>query len=88
MWHARIRSLLPGIRLTVLIGNYAHRYYLGDRACARLTDTVRRWRELGPDLLPTPHPSPRNVLWLKKNAWFEGEVVPELQARVRTLIRC
>ena len=52
-----------------------------------LTQTVESWREYAPDQLPTPHPSPRNNLWLKKNPWFEEEVIPYLRRRVRRLLR-
>src|SRR5690606_35981858 len=72
-WHGRLRALLPNIGLTVLIGAYAQRYYLSEKACRKLTETVRNWRGFGPDLIVTPHPSPRNTLWLKRNAWFEAE---------------
>ena len=86
LWHRRLLALLPDIELTVLIGSYAQRYYLGERAHRALTDTVRHWQDYGPAYLPTPHPSPRNTLWLKRNAWFEAEVVPELRARVHGLL--
>lgn len=82
-WHAKIRALLPHIRLTLLVGKYSQRYYLatGNEA---LGDTVRNWREhLEHGFLPLPHPSPRNTLWLKKRPWFDMEVVPALRAAVR-----
>lgn len=86
LWHERLRDCLPNLRLTLLIGSYAQRYYLGGRAHKKLSDTVAHWRDFGPDFLPTPHPSPRNVLWLRKNPWFEAELVPHMRARVRELI--
>lgn len=86
IWHERLRTLLPHIGLTLLIGSYAQRHYLGGRSHKTLTETVRHWRDYAPEYLPTPHPSPRNTLWLKRNAWFEKEVVPRLRARVHTLI--
>ncbi|WP_119717297.1 uracil-DNA glycosylase family protein [Cognatilysobacter tabacisoli] len=85
-WHPRLLPLLPNVRLTLLIGQYAQAYFLGGGRKATLTDTVRAWREFAPALLPLPHPSPRNVGWFKANPWFEREVVPELRARVRTLM--
>jgi uracil-DNA glycosylase len=85
-WHERIRSHLPKIELTLLIGQYAQHFYLGKRKKKTLTETVRTWREYGPDFIPTPHPSFRNNLWLRKNPWFESEVVPELRARVHALL--
>lgn len=85
-WHPRLLPLLPDIGLTLLIGHYAQAYFLGDRRKATLTDTVRAWRDYLPRHLPLPHPSPRNVAWFKANPWFEAEVLPILQARVRALL--
>ena len=83
LWHPRVRALMPDIRLTLLIGQYAHAYYLGDRRKATLAETVRARSEYAPGFLPLPHPSPRNRRWLRNNDWFDREVVPELRARVR-----
>lgn len=85
-WHPRLRAALPHIELTLLIGTYAQAYYLGDRRRRTLTDTVKAWRQYLPDFIITPHPSWRNNGWLKRNPWFEGEVVPALRTRVRRLI--
>ncbi len=87
LWHKRISELLPSIELTLLVGQYAQAYYLGKRRGRTLTETVRAWRDYAPGTLPTPHPSWRVNLWLKKNPWFEAELVPELRARVRVLVR-
>lgn len=86
LWHPPVRALMPGIELTLLIGAYAQAYYLGERREKTLAATVRNWRAYMPEFLPTPHPSPRNKLWLKNNPWFEGEVVPELRERVRDIL--
>jgi uracil-DNA glycosylase len=86
LWHAPLRALLPGIELTLLVGGYAQRYYLGKRREASLTETVRAWRDYLPDFLPLPHPSWRNTAWLKKNPWFEADLVPVLRQRVATLM--
>ena len=61
-------------------------WHLPGVAASSLTDTVRAWREYWPAVLPLPHPSPRNNLWLKANPWFADEVLPAVQARVRSLI--
>ena len=86
LWHDDLRALMPGIELTLLLGAYAQAYYLGDRREKTLAATVKNWRVFGPEFLPTPHPSPRNRLWLRRNPWFEGDVVPELRAWVHRLI--
>jgi uracil-DNA glycosylase len=85
-WHPPLRAAMPKLRLTLLVGSYAQAYYLGDRREKTLADTVRNWRAYLPEFLPTPHPSPRNRLWLRKNPWFEAEVVPALRRRVHKLI--
>ena len=73
-------AALPDIRLRLVIGGYAHRYHLGTRQ--GVTDTVARWRDHAPDTIPLPHPSWRNTAWLKKNPWFEADLLPVLRARV------
>lgn len=81
-WHPPLRAALPHIRLTLLIGQYAQAYYLGDRCRKNLTETVAAWREYLPEYLPLPHPSPRNQLWLKRNPWFERDLLPVLRRKV------
>ena len=85
-WHPRLLELMPKIELTILIGNYANRYYLGMRTKDTLTDIVRDFRSYLPRYFPLVHPSPRNQIWMKKNPWFEQDVLPELKARVRKLM--
>ena len=85
-WHARVLEELPSVELTLAIGQYAHRWHLGGRRRTRLTDTVRAWREHLPGLIVLPHPSWRNTGWLKKNPWFEAEVVPWLRAEVARVV--
>lgn len=87
LWHPRLRALLPKIRLTLLIGQYAQAYYLGARRKGSLRETVQACREYLPEYLPLPHPSPRNQLWLKQNPWFEQDVVPLLRQRVAEALR-
>ena len=82
-WHPRLLPLLKQVRLTLVIGQYAQAGLLGVARGTRLTDTVQGWREyLAHDRLPLPHPSPRNRLWLKRNLWFEAELLPVLRKRV------
>lgn len=86
LWFDRLRAHLPNIGSTILAGQYAQRYYLGDRARPSLTETVAAWRTYWPAFIPVPHPSFRNLAWLKRNEWFEAEVVPALRERVRELL--
>ena len=86
-WRESLMARLPKIRLTLLIGQYAQKYHLGAQQKKTLTETVRAWRDYWKDgLIPLPHPSPRNNIWLRKNAWFEKDVLPSLKSRVQTLI--
>jgi uracil-DNA glycosylase len=87
LWQPRFRAALPGIRLTLLIGQYAQAYYLGKRRKKTLAETVHAWREYLPEFFPLPHPSPRNRRWLKNNPWFEKLVVPALRSRVASHIK-
>lgn len=84
-WRARLLQAMPNIQLTLVIGQYAMAWHLPNRGAQSLTDTVRNWRDHWPALLPMPHPSPRNNLWLKANPWFLADVVPALQTRVRLM---
>ena len=86
-WHARLLAAMPEIRLTLLIGTYAQKFYLAGRAHPALTDTVAHWRDYLPAYFPLPHPSPRNTLWLKRNPWFEADIIPALRQQIeRALI--
>ncbi|MCB1648584.1 MAG: uracil-DNA glycosylase family protein [Pseudomonadales bacterium] len=82
-WHAPLLAQLPQVSLVLLIGQYAQQYYLPQRP-ASLTETVQQWQRFGPRYFPLPHPSPRNQLWLKRNPWFEAEVLPALRSAVTT----
>lgn len=90
-WHEPILEQLPNIQLTLLIGLYAQRHYLNSLALTTnknlsLTERVRSWQSFLPTYLPLPHPSPRNQMWLKKNDWFESDVVPYLQQKVYSIL--
>jgi uracil-DNA glycosylase len=85
-WRARLLQALPRIELTLVIGQYAMAWHLPGEGTSNLTDTVRAWREHWPAVLPLPHPSPRNNIWLKANPWFTMEVVPALQGRVHSVL--
>ncbi len=85
-WRAPLLGLLKNVQLTLVIGQYAMAYHLPRSSLTQprgnLTQTVAAWRELGPALIPLPHPSPRNNRWLARNRWFEQELVPVLRERV------
>lgn len=86
LWRRRLIEQLPKVELTLLVGQHAIVWKLGDRACRAMTGTVAAWREHLPHDMPLPHPSWRNTAWLKRNPWFEDEAVPYLQARVRAML--
>lgn len=86
-WRAALLERLPKIELMVLVGGYAQNWHLGDRVEKTLTATVARWRDyLREGVIVTPHPSWRNNAWLKRNPWFETDLLPELRKRVRALL--
>jgi len=85
-WHPRVVPRLAQVRLTLLVGVYAQRYYLGERGGRTVADTVEHWREFLPDFLPLPHPSWRTKGWERSRPWFAGDLLPELRRRVRQMI--
>ena len=80
LWHAPLLRQLPDIRLTVLVGQYAQKAYLGRRMT--LTDAVRDFQSFLPKIVPLPHPSWRSTGWMKRNPWFEAELLPKLRQAV------
>ena len=83
LWHGKLLAQMPHIELTLLIGQYAQRHFLGKTARANVTDTVEAFADYAPRFIPLPHPSPRNTGWLKHHPWFESDVLPVLRERVR-----
>lgn len=79
IWLPSLLANLPNIQLTLLIGHYAQRHYLGNRTKTNLTETVASYIDYLPHYFPLPHPSPRNNRWLKQNAWFERSTIPALR---------
>ena len=77
-WRHRLLESLLQIKLTLVIGQYAQSWHLTHKH-GNLTDTVRAWQEYGPNIIPLPHPSPRNNIWLKKNPWFSESLLPSLK---------
>lgn len=94
LWHDRLFAQLPQIELVLVIGLYAQAYHLGAARRKSLTDTVADWRVFfeasggrdKPAVIPLPHPSWRNNAWLKRNPWFESDLLPVLRAEVARLI--
>ena len=85
-YHKDILDLMPDIKLTILIGSYSMKYYLGKGMKENLTETVRSYKEYLPKYFPIVHPSPLNFRWQKANPWFEGEVVPVLRDKVHKIL--
>jgi uracil-DNA glycosylase len=88
-WRARILKSLPALRLVLAVGRHAQLWHLGKICRPTLTETVRHWREglaLNPPVVPLPHPSWRNNAWLKRNPWFEAEVLPWLRERIGDIL--
>ena len=85
-WRASLLAQLRQVQLTLVIGQYARRYHLPDSP-GSLQQLVRNWRHYAPFVFPLPHPSPRNILWLRRNPWFAEEVLPALRERVAEVLR-
>jgi len=86
LWHDRLLNYLPNNRLTLLIGQYAQRHYLGSGRKSNMTETVRAFSEYSPQFFPLPHPSWRSAVWMRKHPWFEESVIPQLREVVRKFV--
>jgi uracil-DNA glycosylase len=86
LWRERLFAEMKEIKLTLLVGLYAQAWHLKDHRKASLTETVKAWREYGPKYMPLPHPSWRNNAWVKKNPWFDTELLPTLRKRVAKVL--
>lgn len=84
-WRRDLMERLPHVETAILVGGYAQKWHLGDRGEKTLTATVEKWRDFAPTNFPTPHPSWRNNAWLRKNPWFETDLLPVLRERVTAL---
>lgn len=85
-WRKQLLSAISDIKLILVIGAYAQNWHMKETKQKNLTETVRNWENYGPQLLPLPHPSPRNNIWLSKNPWFEQDLLPQLKNRVKELL--
>lgn len=86
-WHQPLLDLMPNIELTLLVGSYAQRYYLDLDSKATLTQTVMDYQKYLPKFFPLVHPSPLNYGWLKKNPWYEQDVLPALKQQIDHILR-
>jgi uracil-DNA glycosylase len=84
-WHDLLLGHLRHLEMTLVVGRYAQAYHMNE-VRASLTETVRNWRSHWPKIVPLPHPSPRNNIWLSRNPWFEKELVPVLRRRVSEIL--
>lgn len=84
-WHPRLLAEMPNVKTIFLVGSYAQKYYLGDKRKENLTETVKNFRAYLPTYLPLVHPSPLNIGWLKRNPWFESDVIPVIRERTSLL---
>lgn len=82
LWHPRLTAALPNLDLILLVGSHAQKFYLGRRRKRTMRETVAAWTEYAPLYVPLPHPSWRNTGWLRRNPWFERDLLPELRQRV------
>jgi uracil-DNA glycosylase len=90
-WRSRVIAAMPQIELVLVIGQYAQAWHLGNERRGSVTETVQAWREIlfanrSPAILPLPHPSWRNTGWIRRNPWFEEELLPALRARITMLV--
>ena len=85
LWRAQLLAALKDVKLTIVLGQFAQDYHLKESA-ASLTELVMAWRSHWPALVPLPHPSPRNNLWLKCNPWFARDLLPQLRKRVARIL--
>lgn len=83
LWHESLLEQMPAVRTTLLVGQYAQSLYLHN-AAKTLTERVQNWRQYAPRFWPMPHPSPRNSLWLRRNPWFEQDVIPTLRQHLQS----
>ena len=85
-WRAAVLARLPRVELTLVIGQHAQRWHLPEMRGRKVSEIVSDWRSGLPGILPLPHPSWRNTGWLRRNPWFEAEVVPWLRSEVARLV--
>ncbi|MFK7782959.1 uracil-DNA glycosylase family protein, partial [Psychroserpens sp.] len=85
-WHQQLFDEMKDVKLVILIGMYAQKYYLKENAKLTLTETVANYKDYLPKYFVLPHPSPRNRFWLSKNPWFDKEILPMLKSKVSSIL--
>ena len=88
LWQARLMASMKEIQLKIIIGRYAIDHYMPGCRGEPITSVVKNYDKHPKNTVVLPHPSPRNNIWLKKNGWFEKDVIPDLQSRVREVLGC
>jgi uracil-DNA glycosylase len=83
LWHERLLAGLPNVALTLLVGQYAQARYLPAKPKRSMTEAVRMFADAPKGLFPLPHPSWRSTLWMRKNPWFEADILPTLRDKIR-----
>ncbi|MCU7808957.1 MAG: uracil-DNA glycosylase family protein [Candidatus Thiodiazotropha sp. (ex Semelilucina semeliformis)] len=84
-WRKQLLDELTNVEMVLVLGKYAQAYHFGS-ASSSLTELVKSWQDYWPHRVPLPHPSPRNNLWLRKNAWFEQELLPPLRLKISDIL--
>jgi len=87
LWHGKIVSQMKHVKLIILIGQYAQKFYLGKDFNPSITENIKNFNKFLPTYLPLVHPSPRNRIWQKKNPWFENEVLPVLRENIKKIVK-
>jgi len=83
LWHGRVLAELPQDRLTLLVGSHAQKYYLPEARKRTMAEIVQDFRSFAPEFFPLPHPSWRSTIFMRRNEWFERDVLPALRQKVR-----
>lgn len=85
LWHGKVLAKMKDVKLTLLIGRHAQKFYLGKEFSESITENVKNYKKFLPTCLPLVHPSPRNRIWQKKNPWFEKKIIPVLREKVNEI---
>lgn len=87
LWFERLLAQMPNLQLILPIGIHAQEYFLNKKRKKTMALTVKAWEEYMPAYMPLPHPSPRNIMWFRKNPWLEQDVIPALKEKVAGVLQ-